>query len=532
MLDLKDLEQEDIARYRELKIKIRKDLCFQPEVEKKSFGFDPGSAGAASPPILFYTWDSAKRHLRVPFRYGVGLTKSFPNDKIERPRRPISFTGQLFDRQVPVAEEAMEHLKKQGATTIRVYPGFGKTILAAYIAAQLGETVLVLAHREILVEQWAGTFLSVTDADVWVVNRKLAPGEVPLVPKRRADGSSGPPPPPEKKGKSQKGGKKKSAKKEEPEIAPSPEPVEMVVPNVLICMDQRWKWLTEEVRDSVGMLVIDEAHTFCTPSRVETILSFRPKYVVAETATLERTDGLHAMIQSVCGTHGIIKISEKPFHVTKLMTGVRPERRTTKQGKIDWAHLVRTTLMREERNELIYSIVQANPSFKILVLTSLVAHAKELSKGLNERGVSADFMAGTKKKYRECACLCASTSKVGTGFDQNATNCIGYDGVRFNLVLMVCSFKKEALLEQCVGRAFRSDSPNVIHFVDEDNIYKSHWRVAEKWYRSRMGEISVEKISPAPEEAACEDFDDYQEEEEEELEGEEVEVEGEGQSED
>lgn len=441
-------------RSRELMIQIRRQLTLQPQVPSK-----PGHSGpsfeAAPPPVLFYIWDPASRRIRLPFRYAVGLLGRFPNDAVDFPKPSLRFTGQLYPFQEPVEAEAWDQLRRTGATTIGVYPGFGKTIVAASLACRVGLNVCVLVHREFLLDQWKATFESVTNASVWTIGRGRAPPE----------------------------------------------------PNVMVCMDQRWSQMTPEFRARVGLLVIDEAHTFCTASRVEALLAFTPKYVIAETATLERPDGMHSMIQAVCGSHGIFKISTKPFHVIKLCTGLKPERRLNSQGKIDWAHLESSILQRPERDELIYRLVEANSSFKILILTRRVAHATKMCRDLKERNIQADVMAGAKKKYKDSRVLVGTLSKIGTGFDE-ASACADFGGERINLALLVCSIKNTALLEQSVGRAFRAAFPTIIHFVDKDPIFSSHWSRARGWYLSRQGTIVSQAVDieglTLPKEAAGE----------------------------
>jgi len=63
--------------------------------------------------------------------------------------------------------------------------------------------------------------------------------------------------------------------------------------------------------------------------------------------------------------------------------------------------------------------------------------------------------------------------------------------MRINLLILVGSTKSIKLLEQVAGRAFRSEFPQIIHFVDECKISKNHWRAASPWYKSRNGTIQT-----------------------------------------
>jgi hypothetical protein len=55
--------------------------------------------------------------------------------------------------------------------------------------------------------------------------------------------------------------------------------------------------------------------------------------------------------------------------------------------------------------------------------------------------------------------------------------------------------KSEILIEQVAGRAFRSDFPTIVHYVDDMRIAKNHWRIASKWCVNNHGVIREEWIS-------------------------------------
>lgn len=387
----------------------------------------------AREPVLFYLLDDETVHL--PYRFGASLLGAMSTP--DKPKVDLKFTGSLLAHQEPVAAEAFNQLQTYGTTTIGLYPGFGKTVVGALLACKLGLVTVVLVTRQILTTQWKTTFESFTDAPVSIVG-----------------------------------------------VDPLDRPV-------LICMDGRIDLIPD--KDKIGLVIIDEAHLFCTPNRVRCLLAFHPRYVIAETATLIREDGMHKMIQSICGTHGIFIASSKPFQVTKLVTGIKPERERNSQGGVDWAALTRSLLFNQKRNALIVSIVEANPTMKILILTSQVEHVLYLHEEIKKKGISCDYMAGSKKSYEDNSVLIGTISKLGTGFDQ-ATSCGTWNGVRINLLILCCSFKKEALLEQNIGRVFRAEFPYVVHLVDDDNIIKSHWTVAAKWYKARNGTVVEHRI--------------------------------------
>ena len=414
---------------------IRSMLCFKPDTPNNRYnrGNDPV-------PILFYNLEGDNIHL--PYLFAGSLLRISPNLDVPFPVTQLKFTGTPRENQIPVEAEAWSQLEKYGTSTLGLYPGFGKTILGAMLASRAKLMTCVLVHREILTIQWKKTFEDHTNAQVWIVGEKT--------------------PPP--------------------------------VCDVIICMDTRWDKIPREMRDVIGFLIIDEAHAFCTPTHVGCLLAFHPKYILAESASLERDDSLHSMIYAICGSHGVFRESTKPFNVMKIMTNTKPVRRQNRFGGIDYAHLVETTLTDQRRNKIILDIVLRNTQFKILILTSLRDHATFLNTAIEHMGVSSDFLCGTKRGYTDSTVLVGTTSKIGTGFDP-ATSCPTYSGRPFDLLILVCSIKKYSMLVQNIGRVFRSEFPTVMHFVDDDSIFKNHWYKANKWYVARGGIVTTHNIA-------------------------------------
>lgn len=376
----------------------------------------------------------------VPYRFGAALLKTVPNYHKTFPSRNFRFTAQLRESQKEIEPEALNHLATYGSTVLNVYPGFGKTCMCTYLTARLQTLSLVLFHREILGVQWKASYQKYGDARTWLVGVDSTPASLEDV-------------------------------------------------DVILCMDTRVGSLPAWILDQVGCLVIDEAHCFCTPSHVDCLLATTPKYVIACTATLERSDGMHKMVQTLCGMHKITRISDKPFRVVKYHTGVCPPIVKGFGGGTNWSELRKWLSNDPVRNHLILSLVWAYTSqHKIMILTDLVAHATGLCQAIQNMGIWCDYMAGKKKSYNDSRVLVGSVSKTGTGFDEEMA-CADFGGERIDLAIICFSTKKATLLEQTAGRAFRADFPTIIHLVDDNPSVKRHWTTAQGWYRSRNGVI-------------------------------------------
>lgn len=394
-------------------------------------------------PIHFYR--IINDTILLPYMTASAIFQIIPN--IDNPHKPINiaFTGQLYPKQELVVKEAREHIAEYGSTSLMLHCGFGKTLCGAHLAVGLRLLTCVMMTLTKLTVQWKETFEKNTTARVWIVDDKKPP------------------------------------------------PLDTI--DVIICMKDRWSKIPDGMRNQVGTLIIDEAHLFCTRCSVSALLAFQPKYIISETATLERDDDLHHMIYAICGDHGIYKETDKKFNVVKIVTKTSVPRKMNYKKKTDYTKLLRDTLFDARRNDLICHLVKFHPHHKILILTKLVKHVDLLYKRL-KLTEDVDYLYGNKEEYRDSRILIGTTHKIGTGFDQASNK--HYGGVRFNLLILVFSIRKYQMLVQNVGRVLRADEPTVYHFVDDDPIFTNHWVKCQKWYKKRGANIKIKEIPTDP----------------------------------
>lgn len=336
-------------------------------------------------------------------------------------------------------------MKEKGTVTLGLYPGFGKTIVSAYLGSQQDGIIIVLYTQTSLQVQWRETFSKNTNAKTWTVDEEEMPSGF----------------------------------------------------NVILCMSTRIHKIPSSILLMVKCLIIDEAHLFCTPGSIGALLSTQPLYIIICSATLNvREDGMQSMMYAMCGKHGVFKVSTKPFTVYKLLTGIKVDPKKNTKGT-DWNDLKSLLVTNPLRNEFIIDLVNRNPTFKIIVLTLSKPHAFYLSEEMNRRGINADVLAGTKKMYNDSRVLVGTMSKIGTGFDES-TFCKDFKGRKSDMMILCGSTKNQGNLEQFTGRVFRADFPTIIDLVDDHQICKNHWRERRKWYYERGGKIEVYEMMPDP----------------------------------
>jgi hypothetical protein len=429
--------------------KIRDDLQICPK---------PTYRGAT--PQQFRFWNNSNEGIvALPFYYG---RMNYSHALIPSPvhhNYDWKFTGKLRKNQVSIVASAKQDLARYNTSTLNLYTGFGKTVVCACLAAYLRKITLVLCDSLILLTQWESTFNDFTDAKVWIVGDKLP---------------------------------------EEP-------------PTVIICMTQRVAKIKKYLEDSVGTLIIDEAHSHCTAGKVDSILTTRPNYVIIATATIERRDGAHNMLEMLCGKHVLVEKSSKEFQVYCYETKIKITPIRNRYNAYDFTDLTNKQCNNKERNELIIEIIKQNTQHKILILTWRADHVDLLHKMVTETPVpneegepsldenddiiffQADKMSRSKKTYIDSQVLVGTIAKIGRAFDEKAA-CATFNGVRINLLILAGTMAFMGLMEQVAGRCFRSEYPNIIYLLDEAPIVNNHWKKAEKWFKSVNGQIHRESV--------------------------------------
>jgi superfamily II DNA or RNA helicase len=350
---------------------------------------------------------------------------------------------QLRDNQIEAVKTCFNNLVKYGTTTVGLPPGRGKTYIGAFLVHCLRLKAVVVVPRRTLLEQWRKTFeIGLPKAKVWVIDES---GKIP-----------------------------------------SDE-----IPDIIIALDPRIVKIPDAWKFKIGTLIIDEAHMLPTRGRIENLLSFSPAYIIMETATMERGDGLHKICQLIGGTHGVFETSMSPysFKIVQLPF-IEAEEKSGYRG-IDYTSLCNSLSEIAEYNRAIVNIVCHNPDNKFIVLTKRVDHGDKLKALFLEIGITCDTLMGTKKKYNNSRVLIGTFSKIGTGFDE-ATASEEFQGPTSDSLIICHSVSKIPNFEQYRGRVMRTANPTVYWLNVKNRIIRSHLTEIKKHVVKTKGTIIVE----------------------------------------
>ena len=138
---------------------------------------------------------------------------------------------------------------------------------------------------------------------------------------------------------------------------------------ILICMKDRYKYVP---RNWPGLLVVDEADTFCCTTGINAMLWFRPMYILLLTATYSREDKLHKILEYVADNHKIVRDLKVDYKVYKFETGFKPTRVYDNEGSLDWHIYQDSVINNKERIQQISDFIikkcQISQNFGIIIL--------------------------------------------------------------------------------------------------------------------------------------------------------------------
>ena len=455
--------------------KIDNLLTFDPETPnfKKydhSFSFIPSSNIEEKRVKMYFSKEGI---VHLPFWFAAVYYKKYFNQDKKYQKifedQNGKFAGKLLARQIEPFKKAIEHLNKHQTTTIALYPGFGKTFMGVMLSWYYNLKTCVLVHRDNVGKAWLKTFKNYFKETLKTPDNK----EV-LIPSIKEDDITW---------VNEKGKYNKDAK-------------------IFVVMDTRVKKIDLKILRSFGMLIIDEAHLFCCKSKVEPMLSFTPKYVIAESATIQKSNGMEKVIQSICGPHSIEKISDKPYNFFLIKTDINYEFENSKNIYND---LLNHRLYNQEMNEIIVKIIEKNQHHKSIIVTKFKDHCKIMKEMIENKGIETSELYGSKKNYDPKNVLIGTGSKMGVGFDE-ANFCDNFDGRPSDLLIITYTFATWEPFEQVRGRGMRSEKPNVLMITDNHNITKKHFRLIKKWIKKTNGnliEIDIEDIEDFKLEEIC-----------------------------
>jgi superfamily II DNA or RNA helicase len=323
-------------------LKIHKDLTVSPTT-LQSLATDENS---------FKLYDETKDFITVPRFYGEKNFGLSSNSELLEPSADLVFNGALREYQKEIVDKCFNHLKTNGGGLLSVPCGYGKTLMAIYIATMLKTKVLVVVHKTFLLDQWIDNINEYTNGKVGIIQQNK---------------------------------------------------VIVEDKNFVICMIQSLskRDYDIDILKNFGFVIFDECHHVSSKMFSKALAKTSAKYMLGLSATPYRKDGLTKVIHWHLGDI-IYQIKFKSnnqvcvrtinyFSVDK--TFVAKERsiydKSQNKRKIfpDTTGMISNLIEIKSRNKLIVKIIEylrKNPDRKILVLSERIKHLEKLKKKIDK----------------------------------------------------------------------------------------------------------------------------------------------------
>lgn len=398
--------------------------------------------------------------VHLPHSYALELTPKLATLDWKRPElnyniEHLKFTGNLLQDeerdQKTVAAEAWNHLINKGCVLLNARPGFGKTMLFTAISCRLKVRALVLCTQDRLLNQAMETYRENSNARLC----KLSDIKGQLV---------------------------------EEDVWNETD---------IFFSTEKSCHKLGPYSDLIGTLIVDECHEFCSPTRIEAMLKFHPKYLICCSASLNwKRDGLEqAMWKFVSEDTTIVRKFGKRFYVFRYNCKNNIELKTNR-GKLDYLSYIKDLHQDPKLMEELMEVISLNiKNHKILILAKNIEFVDKIQNEIVVRNIydNPSTLRGNISVYRDSKILIGTFQKIGTGFDPKSKT---WDGVHFDLLILVDTTKTTCLLEQLYGRVFRSKLPIVVNWICNNSISNSHFSAHQKWYKSYSNAVYLDCYKP------------------------------------
>ena len=399
---------------------IKKELTVRAVVND-DFGF---------PPPPFKVFRPTKNGICVPRYYGVAKMGESHDDKRPEPVRiGVRFNGTLRDATHQNA--ALAAALDAGHGVLSLPCGFGKTTVSLAIACKLGYRTMIVVHKEFLANQWEERI------------KQFCPGATI--------------------------GRVQQNKKE-------------VDCDFVIAMLQSLslKEYSFGDFDSVGTLIVDEAHHICAKVFSQSLFKMCPKHIFGLSATPNRKDGLTKVLHWFMGPtfFAVERENQQQVEVFPIefeCARFRDPPPCTRFGKLSLSTMITELTEMRERNAMLVNLIGriAKSTRQILVLSDRRQHCMLLHQCFPKN--SGLYMGGMK----EVDLTESSTKKIIF-----ATFSQAHEGLDIpSLDTVILSTPKSDIV-QSIGRVMREtkgkkNNPNIYDIFDQ-------WSVCHAMYNKRL----------------------------------------------
>ena len=394
-----------------LEYRVRKENTFRNPVYQKNESYGYSNAGV-SPTIKAFKVDESGVSLPLGYLENLIelLKESSLSFEIQDERVSSHITRRIGLKDVslrPYQKRAVNEALKGDRGVIVSPTGSGKTIIGLEIISRRKQRALILVHRKELALQWEQVILD---------RLGVKPGLIG-------------------------GGVWKEGKE---------------ITIALIQTLASRKEQLDEIKQSYGLILVDEVHIIAAATFFDTVSRLPARYCYGLSATVNRRDGLEALIYRGIGPV-ISKIQRQevedlgatiPANVQVINTEFTPA------CCENWNDYINCICYSSARNNLIADLIQNHVKGAVLCLVDRIEHGESLSKILEAKAIQHTLVHGSLNKIdREAAMSQIRTAQVTIG----TTGLLGegLDYSHWSALVMASPISSEIKLMQAIGRIIR-----------------------------------------------------------------------------
>ena len=399
---------------------VKKELTVRAVINTE-FGF---------PPPPFKVFRKAKSGLCVPRFYGED---KFGPPREDRRPEPVKistkFNGKLRDETHQ--NDALAAALKAGHGVLSLPCGFGKTTVSLAIACKLGYRTMIVVHKEFLANQWRERIQQFCPgASIGIVQQDKKETECDFV--------------------------------------------------IAMLQSLSLKEYSFSDFDSIGTLIVDEAHHICAKVFSQSLFKMCPKHVFGLSATPTRKDGLTKVLHWFMGPT-FFEVERKNqeqvevFPIEYTCDRFHDPPPCTRFGKLSLATMITELTEDRQRNIVILQLIKdiVKTTRQVLVLSDRRHHCEVMHQSFKK--TSGLYMGGMKE-----ADLAESSKKriIFATFSQ------AHEGLDIPTLDTVILATPKSDIVQSIGRIMREtkgkkNNPHIYDIFDQ-------WAICHAMYKKRL----------------------------------------------
>lgn len=424
---------------------LRKDLVAKP--------FTQGTpSGANAQAITFPIYRESNNKFYVPRYYGEKYFGPIKEYKIsDGDDISVTFAGELRENQIPVVQTFMKHIDNndgRGGGLLELPCAYGKTVLALNILAQLKKKVLIIVHKEFLMNQW------IERIEQFLPGARVGKIQGQIMDIENKD----------------------------------------IVLGMLQSLSM--KEYHPDTFNSFGLTIIDEVHHISSEVFSCALFKLVTRYTLGLSATMNRKDGTTKVFKMFLGEvvykgkrdeeHKVVvraidyKANDEEFNEVKLDF----------RGNVQYSTMISKLCTYNHRTEFILRIIkdmfQENEDQQIMVL----AHNKNVLKYLHDAVKTRGIADGSVGYYiggmKEAALKETEGKRVVI-----ATYSMAAEALDIKSLTTLIMVTPKTDIEQAVGRILRQKhgSPIVVDIVDSHTPFQNQWAKRKQFYKKQNYKI-------------------------------------------